>query len=72
MTISIDTRAIAESLYYMAEDMDAGDYAENKEQDIDAIENAIFHIKTIAENEDNLNYWRTFLELLTRFENWRA
>ncbi len=40
-------------------------------QDFEDIENALFHIKTIAENDFNCDYWRTFYNsLLTIAENY--
>ena len=40
-------------------------------QDFEDIENALYHIKTIAENNLNCDYWRTFYNaLLTIAENY--
>ena len=40
-------------------------------QDFEDIENALYHIKTIAENKYNFDYWRTFYNsLLTIAENY--
>lgn len=40
-------------------------------QDFEDIENALFHIKTIAENKYNGDFWRTFYNsLLTIAENY--
>lgn len=40
-------------------------------QDFKDIENALYHIKTIAENNYNDDYWRTFYNsLLTIAENY--
>ena len=44
--------------------------AKNK-QDFEDIENALYHIKTIAENKYNSDFWRVFYNaLLTIAENY--
>lgn len=57
---------IAEKLYELAKDMDYMDYEEEKEQIKADIENAIYYIKALAENEYNSDYFRTFYNILQR------
>ena len=62
----IDTFEIANKLYELAKDMDYMDYEEEKEQIINEIEQGIYYIKTIAGNEHNADYFRTFYNILAR------
>ena len=62
----IDTFEIANKLYELAKDMDYMDYEEEKEQIIQEIEQGVYYIKTIAENEHNADYFRTFYNILER------
>ena len=55
---------IAQILYNYAEDMDYLDYKETREQTENELINALEQIKTIAKNEYNSNYWRTFWNAL--------
>lgn len=55
---------IAEYLYELSEDMDAQDYVEEKEREIAELENALYDIKAIAQNEYNKDYWRTLWNAL--------
>lgn len=55
---------IAQTLYNYAEDMDYLDYEETREQTENELINALEQIKTIAKNEYNSNYWRTFWNAL--------
>ena len=57
---------IAEKLYELAKDMDYMDYEEEKEQIKADIENAIYYIKALAENEYNADYFKTFYNILQR------
>lgn len=57
---------IAEKLYNLAKDMDFSDYEEEKEQIITKLENALYHLKTVAQNEHNHEYFRTFYRILER------
>jgi len=57
---------IAESLYETSKDMDYMDYEDEKEQVIADLENALYHLKTVCENEHNQNYFRTFYKILER------
>ena len=55
---------IAQTLCNYAEDMDYLDYEETREQTENELINALEQIKTIAKNEYNSNYWRTFWNAL--------
>lgn len=55
---------IAERLYELAKDMDYMDYEDEKEQEMADIENALYYLKAIAQNEYNAEYFRTFWNLL--------
>ena len=57
---------IAVELYEKSKDMDFMDYEDEKEQVIAELENALYYIKTICENEHNQNYFRTFYKILER------
>ena len=61
---NIDTFEIAGRLYELAKDMDWMDYDEEIEQIISEIEQCIYYIKTIASNEHNADYFRTFYNIL--------
>ena len=60
----IDTFEIANKLYELAKDMDWMDYEEEKERTINEIEQGIYYIRTMAENEYNADYFRTFYNIL--------
>lgn len=60
------TREIARKLYELSKDMDYMDYEEEKENIINELENALYYIKTIAQNEYNQEYFRTFYNILQR------
>lgn len=64
---AMDTQEIAQKLYDMSKDMDFGDYEENKEKEIKELEETIYYLKTIALNEHNQDYFRTFCLMLERF-----
>ena len=55
---------IAQTLYNYAEDMNYLDYEETREQTENELINVLEQIKTIAKNEYNSNYWRTFWNAL--------
>ena len=55
---------IAQTLYNYAEDMNYLDYEETREQTENELIKEIEQIKTIAKNEYNSNYWRTFWNAL--------
>ena len=60
------TQEIAEKLYELSKDMDYMDYEEEKENVINDLENALYYIKTISQNEYNQDYFRTFYNILQR------
>lgn len=55
---------LAQKLYLMTEDMDYIDYLDTKEQTINELTNALYYIKTLAENELNPDYFRTIYKIL--------
>lgn len=57
---------IAEKLYELTKDMDFADYEETKEKEIAELENAMYQLKAMAENEYNQDYWRTLWNCLKR------
>ena len=57
---------IALALYENIKDMDYMDYEDEEEQIKADIENAIYHLKAIAQNEYNADYFRTFYNILQR------
>ena len=59
-----DTMEIANKLYELAKDMDYMDYEDEKEQILNEIEQGVYYIKTIAGNEHNADYFRTFYNIL--------
>lgn len=50
---------LALRLYELTKDMDAMDYIENKEDELHDLEEALYQLKAIAQNEYNNDYWRT-------------
>lgn len=60
----MDINEIANILYNNTLDMDANDYIENKEYEIAQLEEALYQIKAIAENDYNQDYWRTLWSAL--------
>lgn len=64
MYINIDTFEMANKLYEMSEDIDYNDYEENKQQELNELEEALFWLKTTAENEHNKDYFRTLFNCL--------
>ena len=57
---------IAETLYEQAKDMDYMDYEDEKELVLADLENALYDLKTICENEYNKNCYRTLYRILER------
>ena len=57
---------ITEKLFELSKDMDCMDYEEEEEKIKTDLENAIYYIKTICENEYNAEYFRTFYRILER------
>lgn len=61
-----DTQEIALKIYELSKDMDFSDYEEEKEKEISEIEQCLYHLKTIAKNEHNQDYFRTFYNALQK------
>jgi len=57
---------IAEALYEQAKDMDYMDYEDEKELVIADLENALYDLKAICENEHNKECYRTLYKILER------
>ena len=57
---------IAEALYEQAKDMDYMDYEDEKEQVLADLENALYDLKAICENEYNKKCYRTLYKILER------
>lgn len=57
---------IAEALYEQAKDMDYMDYEDEKELVLADLENALYDLKAICENEHNKDYFRTLYRILER------
>lgn len=55
---------IANKLYELSKDMDWMDYEEEKEKILQDLENALYYLKAICENEYNFDYFRTFYKIL--------
>lgn len=55
---------IAEKLYELSKDMDFMDYEEEKEQILTDLENALYYLQALSENEYNKDYFRTFYNIL--------
>ena len=57
---------IVERIIELSKDMDFADYEETEEEERKELENALYNIKTIAENEYNKDYWRTLYNALQK------
>ena len=55
---------IAERLFELYKNMDFLDYKEQEEEIKNDLENVLYYIKTICENELNKEYFRTFYKIL--------
>lgn len=55
---------LALTLYNNAMDMDFMDYEDTKEKTLNELQEALYQIETIAKNEYNKDYWRTFWNAL--------
>lgn len=51
-------------LYENSKDMDFADYEDTKEKTLNELQEALYQIETIAKNEYNKDYWRTFWNAL--------
>lgn len=61
---------IAQALYNLSCDMDFNDYEEQKEIELEELENALAHIYTIAQNQYNADYWRILWRALENLTNY--
>ena len=59
-----DLQEMARNIYEGAQDMDGADYEETKQKDIEDIENGLYYLKAITENDLNFDYFRTFYNAL--------
>lgn len=59
-----DITELALYLYEKSEDMDLQDYEETKRKDIDNLINALYYLKTCAENPYNKEYFKTLWNTL--------
>ena len=57
---------IIERIIELAKDQDFNDYEETEEEERKQLENALYNIKAIAQNELNHDYWRTLWNALQR------
>ena len=65
MKYGLDTREMASALFEMCADMEEIYLeADEKESIIKDLDEALYHIKVIAENDLNPDYWRTFYKCL--------
>lgn len=55
---------LALTLYNNAMDMDFMDYEDTKEKTLNELQEALYQIESIAKNEYNKDYWRTFWNAL--------
>jgi hypothetical protein len=63
-----DIEATAKALYQHSIDMDYADYEEQQNDTLTDLQEALWQIKAIAQNEYNNDFWRTFarcLDLIT-------
>jgi len=66
---NVDCLEMAEVFYSACTDMDFCDYEEEKETTIKELEEFFYHLKAIAENEYNHNYFRTGWNCLQTIAN---
>lgn len=59
-----DLQEMARNIYEGAQDMDGADYEETRQKDIEDIENALYYLKAITQNEYNNRYFTTFYNAL--------
>lgn len=57
---------IATRIYELSNDIDFQDYEEQKEEELKELEQAIYYLKAICENDLNNDYFRTFYKALER------
>ncbi len=66
-----DIETTAKILYQLSMDMDYADYKEYLNDTLNDIQNALYQLKAICENDMNSDYYRTFarcLDLITENE----
>lgn len=59
-----DIQKMALNIYTASIDLDFEDYEETKQKDIEDIENALYYLKAITQNEYNNKYFTTFYNAL--------
>lgn len=59
-----DLQEIALNIYNASIDLDFEDYEETKQKDVEDIENALYYLKAIVQNEYNNKYFTTFYNAL--------
>ncbi len=64
MLKNIDTFEIAQNIYNRCCDMDFRDYEEQKEQEIAELEEALYYLKTLSQNEYNRKCFSSLLKAL--------
>jgi C4-dicarboxylate-specific signal transduction histidine kinase len=57
---------ITERIIELSKDMDFADYEETEEEERKQLQDALYNIKAIAQNELNKDYWRTLWNALQR------
>lgn len=57
---------ITERIIELSKDMDFADYKETEEEERKQLQDALYNIKAIAQNELNKDYWRTLWNALQR------
>lgn len=57
---------IADAMIEKSKDMDFLDYEESVEEEKEALENALYQLKAICENQYNNDYYRTFFNALVK------
>lgn len=60
------TEEIAQRIYELSQDMDWMDYEHEKAEEIAELEKCLYYIRTVAQNEHNADYFRTFYNALQR------
>ena len=57
---------IIERIVELSKDMDFADYEETEEEERKQLEDALYQLKALAQNEYNFEYWRTLWNALQR------
>ena len=61
-----DIEEIANRIIELSKDLDFADYEETEEEERKELENALYQLKAIAQNDLNKNYWRTLYNALQK------